>query len=61
MKILTGFLVPDAGTCEVAGRVVEPGDPAGRRAVGRHRAAVLGSERMQLVSDPVITVSHVYE
>ena len=34
MKILTGFLVPDAGSCEVAGRVVEPGDPVGRRAVG---------------------------
>jgi len=34
MKILTGFLVPDAGTCEVAGRRVDPGDPDGRKAVG---------------------------
>ena len=34
MKILTGFLVPDAGSCAVAGRPVDPSDAAGRAAVG---------------------------
>ena len=34
MKILTGFLVPDGGTCEVAGQQVLPGDPTSRRSVG---------------------------
>jgi ABC-2 type transport system ATP-binding protein len=34
MKILTGTLVPDGGTCEVAGRPVLPGDPESRRRVG---------------------------
>lgn len=34
MKILTGFLVPDGGTCEVAGKQVLPGDPGSRSTVG---------------------------
>ena len=34
MKILTGTLVPDGGSCEVAGHKVEPGDPESRRCVG---------------------------
>jgi len=34
MKILTGTLVPDGGSCEVAGHQVQPGDPESRRRVG---------------------------
>ena len=34
MKILTGTLVPDGGSCEVAGQLVRPGDPESRRRVG---------------------------
>lgn len=34
MKILTGTLVPDAGTARIDGREVRPGDAESRRAVG---------------------------
>lgn len=34
MKILTGTLVPDGGSAEVAGHQVIPGDPESRRRVG---------------------------
>lgn len=34
MKILTGTLVPDGGSCRVAGREVLPGDTESRRSVG---------------------------
>jgi len=34
MKILTGTLVPDGGSCEVAGHAVSPSDPGSRRRVG---------------------------
>ena len=34
MKILTGYLVPDSGSCRVAGIEVTPGDPSSRRSVG---------------------------
>ncbi len=34
MRILVGFLRPDAGRVEVAGRPVDPDDPESRRAIG---------------------------
>jgi ABC-2 type transport system ATP-binding protein len=34
MKILTGYLVPDGGSCQMAGIDVVPGDPGSRRNVG---------------------------